>query len=74
MWMMTKKMVVFVTHDVGEAVELSDLVVVLNKRGRVQDIVPIELPHPRDPTDDRVALFKADLLRRFEDWQTVAAT
>jgi NitT/TauT family transport system ATP-binding protein len=75
LWMLTKKTVVFVTHDVGEAVELSDHVVVLAKGGRVQDIVEIDLPFPRDPADDDVALFKAELLRRFENWrEEVVAT
>jgi NitT/TauT family transport system ATP-binding protein len=69
LWMATKKAVVFVTHDVGEAVELSDRVVVLGKGGRLQDIVKIDLPYPRDPADDAVALIKADLLRRFEGWR-----
>jgi NitT/TauT family transport system ATP-binding protein len=69
MWMMTKKAVVFVTHDVGEAVELSDHVVVLGKGGRLQDIVEINLPFPRNPADDAVAVMKAELLRRFEKWR-----
>lgn len=69
MWMATRKTVIFVTHDVGEAVELSDRVVVLAKGGTVKDIVEIDLPYPRDPSDDRVALLKADLLRRFESWR-----
>ena len=69
MWAMTKKAVVFVTHDVGEAVELSDHVVVLNKGGRLQDIVEIDLPYPRDPGDDAVSHMKADLLSRFANWR-----
>lgn len=68
-WMETKKAVVFVTHDVGEAVELSDQVVVMGKGGTLQDVVPIDLPYPRNPADDEVALIKADLLRRFEAWR-----
>lgn len=68
LWMLTKKTVVFVTHDVGEAVELSDRVVIFGKGGQIQEIITIDLPFPRDPADDEVALFKADLLRRFERW------
>jgi NitT/TauT family transport system ATP-binding protein len=72
--MTTKKTVVFVTHDVGEAVELSDRVVVMGKGGFIQEIVDVDLPFPRDSADDAVALFKADLLRRFEAWHDVVAT
>jgi NitT/TauT family transport system ATP-binding protein len=74
LWMTTKKTVVFVTHDVGEAVELSDRVVVMGKGGFIQEIVDVDLPFPRDSADDDVALFKADLLRRFEKWHDVVAT
>ncbi len=44
--------IVFVTHDVEEAVVLADRVVVLAPRpGRVRESVPIECMRPRDPTD-----------------------
>lgn len=48
--------VVFVTHDVEEAVVLSDRVVVLEPRpGRVRAIHSLDLPHPRQPTDITVS-------------------
>lgn len=48
--------VVFVTHDIEEAVVLADEVVVLKPRpGRVRDIVPIDLPRPRLTADHAVS-------------------
>jgi NitT/TauT family transport system ATP-binding protein len=48
LWKSTGKTVVFVTHDLEEAVFLSDLVVVLKSRpGRIHSVVPIELERPR---------------------------
>ena len=47
--------VVFVTHDVREAVRLGDRVVVLTSRpGSVAEEMPIDLPRPR-PAGDRTA-------------------
>ena len=44
--------IVFVTHDVEEAVILADEVMVLAPRpGRVRESVPIACARPRDPTD-----------------------
>ena len=47
-WGEERKTVLFVTHQIEEAVYLSDRVIVLTARpGRVKQIVPIELARPR---------------------------
>lgn len=47
-----KKTVVFVTHDIDEAVLLSDRVLVMNRRpGRIAKEVTVSLPRPRDVAD-----------------------
>jgi NitT/TauT family transport system ATP-binding protein len=47
-WDRTKKTIVFVTHDIEEAVYLGDRVVVLSARpGRIREEVKIDLPRPR---------------------------
>ncbi len=48
--------IVFVTHDVEEAVVLADTVVVMAPRpGRIRDQVPIALSRPRDATEAATA-------------------
>ena len=47
-WSKTGKTVIFVTHNIAEAVFLSDRVVVLSPRpGRLSAIVDVDLPRPR---------------------------
>jgi NitT/TauT family transport system ATP-binding protein len=47
-WDLTKKAVVFVTHNIPEAVLLSDRIVVMTPRpGRVREIIEVDLPRPR---------------------------
>jgi NitT/TauT family transport system ATP-binding protein len=54
LWEHTGKTIVFVTHDIEEAVYLGDRVVVLTARpGRIKEEVPISLPRPRDITVKR---------------------
>ncbi|HYO79153.1 MAG TPA: ABC transporter ATP-binding protein [Thermoanaerobaculia bacterium] len=53
-WQAEKKTILFVTHDIDESVQLADRVVVLSARpGRVQRVVDIDIPHPRDLSDPR---------------------
>jgi NitT/TauT family transport system ATP-binding protein len=48
LWERTRKTIVFVTHDIEEAVFLGDRVVVLSARpGRIREEVKIDLPRPR---------------------------
>jgi NitT/TauT family transport system ATP-binding protein len=67
-WTNYRKSVVFVTHDIDEAVALSDRVVIMSPRpGRIQTEVKIDLPRPRDARRiRRTAEFRdiADLLWR----------
>jgi len=51
LWERTGKTIVFVTHDIEEAVYLGDRVVVLTARpARIKEEVSIKLPRPRDIT------------------------
>ena len=47
-WEALRKTVLFVTHNIGEAVFLSDQVVVMSPRpGRISRIISVDLPRPR---------------------------
>lgn len=48
-WQAEKKTILFVTHDIEEAVQLADRVLVMTKRpATVAEEVVVELPRPRD--------------------------
>lgn len=53
-WEAERKTVVFVTHDIDEAVQLADRVVVMSARpATIQQIVKIDILHPRDISSPR---------------------
>lgn len=53
-WEAERKTIVFVTHDIDEAVQLADRVVVMSARpATIQQIVNIDIPHPRDISSAR---------------------
>jgi NitT/TauT family transport system ATP-binding protein len=48
LWQSNQKTVLFVTHSVAEAVELSDVIVVMSPQpGRIRAVIPVDLPRPR---------------------------
>ena len=70
-WARTKKTVVFVTHDVVEAVELSDRIIVLQPGGRIFEEITVGLPHPRRQSDPAVATLQAEVLARLENMKAL---
>ena len=59
--------ILFITHDVEEAVLLSDRIYVMTARpGRIRDEVTVSLAHPRRPTDEIVVREKARILAALE--------
>ena len=67
-WTETGKTICFVTHDIEEAVYLSDRIVVFSGApGTVLDIVPVDLERPRDRTGEGFTEIKGRVLSYFED-------
>jgi NitT/TauT family transport system ATP-binding protein len=62
LWSQTRKTIVFVTHDVDEALTLADRIVVIS-RGHLVDDLAVQFGRPR--TDDLRADPKAIALRRY---------
>jgi NitT/TauT family transport system ATP-binding protein/sulfonate transport system ATP-binding protein len=64
-WEADRKTVLFVTHDIEEAIFMANRVAVMSARpGRIKSIVPIALPHPRHytmKTTPEFSRYKAEL-------------
>ena len=67
-WQKRTDTILFVTHNVDEAVFLSDEIVVFSKRpARIIKILKIEYPKPRDRTSEECNHTRRDVLRVLEE-------
>jgi ABC-type nitrate/sulfonate/bicarbonate transport system ATPase subunit len=63
-WQKTKKTIVYITHNVAEAVFLGDKVIVLNAHpGTVKAEVTLDLPRPRDPLSEPFVAKQREIMR-----------
>lgn len=61
-WRQTGKTILFVTHDINEAILLSQRIIVLAaKPGRIRRVIDVDLPHPRNETDAAFNAIKQEL-------------
>jgi ABC-type nitrate/sulfonate/bicarbonate transport system ATPase subunit len=66
-WVRENATTIMVTHDVDEAIYLSDRIVLMSSRpGRVKKIISVDLARPRIREHPDFLKIEADLLREFE--------
>jgi len=67
-WRQSGASVLFVTHHIDEAIALADRIVVFTAApGRIKEIVPVDLPRPRNPRDAAVHEIHDHLLDLLRD-------
>jgi sulfonate transport system ATP-binding protein len=73
-WSAEKTTMILVTHDVEEAVFLSDRIFVMDsKPGRIVQEIAVNLPEPRDRADATFALIKRRVFEALHDGAIVAS-
>ncbi len=64
-WEAERRTIIFVTHDIDEAVQLADRVVVMSARpATIRQIVAIDLAHPRDISSKRYLELRDGILEQ----------
>lgn len=64
-WEAERKTIIFVTHDIDEAVQLADRVAVMSARpARIQRTVTIDIAHPRDISSPRYLELRDSILQQ----------
>ena len=74
-WQVHQKTVVFVTHNVEEALFLGDRVVIMSGRpSSIKRILEVDLPRPRDVTSDTFNEYRRVVMKELEGEQDVVMT
>jgi ABC-type nitrate/sulfonate/bicarbonate transport system ATPase subunit len=64
-WQTERRTILFVTHDIDEAVQLADRVVVLSSRpAQIKDVLTIDMAHPRNISSNRYLELRDELLKQ----------
>jgi NitT/TauT family transport system ATP-binding protein len=67
-WRESNASIIFVTHQIDEAIALADKVAVFTARpGRIKTVVPIDIPRPRDPFSPSCEELRLHLTRLLAD-------
>src|SRR5947207_11341895 len=63
LWRAHGTTMLFVTHDIDEAIYVSDRIVIMTQRpGKIEQIIPVELDRPRDRSSEEFLRLRGDIL------------
>ena len=64
LWQARGTTMLFVTHDIDEAIYMSDSIVIMTPRpGRIEEVIPVELERPRDRSSAGFLALRARILK-----------
>lgn len=65
-WKKSKKTMVLVTHDIDEAIYLSDRIIILSSRpGELKEIIPVQSSRPRDRSSSEFVSIRKKIYKEF---------
>jgi len=63
LWQKTSKSVILVTHDIEEAILLSQRIIIMaSSPGNIKEIVEVDYPYPRDKDNQEIIRLKKYIL------------
>jgi ABC-type nitrate/sulfonate/bicarbonate transport system ATPase subunit len=63
LWNAHSTTMLFVTHDIDEAIYMSDRIVIMTQRpGKIEQIIPVDLDRPRDRSSEDFLRLRGDIL------------
>lgn len=67
LWQRESKTIIFVTHNIDEAVFLAERIVIMGARpGRIKNVIDVDLPRPRNRTDTSFCQTRRGILEIIE--------
>ena len=63
LWQAHGTTMLFVTHDIDEAIYMSDRIVIMTQRpGKIEQIIPVDLERPRDRSSEQFLHLRGEIL------------
>jgi len=64
LWQARRTTMLLVTHDIDEAIYMSDRIVIMTPRpGRIEQIIPVKINRPRDRSSEDFLRLRGDILQ-----------